>query len=288
MKIRQINNSNSAIQKSKLRPWQKKLHEIIFEADTFAGKAFDVALLMAILISIIAVMLESVPSIHSEYGTELRNIEWVLTVVFTIEYVTRIISIGKPLKYIISFYGLVDLLSLLPTYLGFFISGYHQLSVIRAFRLIRIFRVFKLGRYLGQGEVIINALKASRHKILVFLLMVLVICMIMGTTMYLVESPESGFTSIPRSIYWAIVTLTTVGYGDISPETPLGQGIASVIMILGYAIIAVPTGIVTSELTKADAARNVDPNTQVCPSCALEGHALEAKFCRNCGTNLHN
>lgn len=288
MKIRQINNNNQAIQKSKLKPWQKKLHEIIFEADTFAGKAFDVALLIAILLSILAVMLESVPSVHVEYGRELRYTEWVLTIVFTVEYITRIVSIGRPLKYIISFYGLVDLLSLLPTYFGFFISGYHQLSVIRAFRLIRIFRVFKLGRYLGQGDVIINALKASRHKILVFLLMVLVISMIMGTTMYLVESPESGFTSIPRSIYWAIVTLTTVGYGDISPETPLGQGIASMIMILGYAIIAVPTGIVTSELTKADSDRNLDPNTQVCPSCSLEGHAKSAKFCRRCGSALHD
>jgi len=283
MRIKQVHNNINAIEKNKLKPWQLKLHEIIFEADTFAGKLFDVSLLVAIILSILAVMLESVPSIQAAYGEELRLSEWILTVIFTAEYLLRIASIGRPFKYILSFYGLVDLLSILPTYIGFFFAGYHQLSIIRAFRLIRIFRVFKLGRYYGQGSEIVSALRASGPKIIVFLLTVMIISMILGTTMYLIESPDDGFTSIPRSIYWAIVTLTTVGYGDISPVTPLGQALASFIMILGYAIIAVPTGIVTSQLVKPDK----PITTQVCPECSKEGHDNNAEFCKHCGAYLH-
>lgn len=268
--------------KDELKPWQRKLHTVIYEADTFGGKVFDIALLIAILISIVAVMLESVPSIQKDHGELLVNIELTLTILFSIEYVLRIISIKKPLKYVFSFYGIVDLLSILPTYLTMF-GDYKHLSVIRGLRLIRIFRIFKLGRFLSQGTEIASALRSSRPKIVVFSLTVLVICIIMGTIMYLVESPEAGFTSIPRSIYWAIVTLTTVGYGDISPLTALGQGIASIIMLLGYAIIAVPTGIVTAELTRID---KKEHTTQNCPHCLKEGHDKDAKHCKYCGEKL--
>ena len=280
LKQRAISNSSEY---SGLKSWQKKIHEIIYEADTFYGKAFDVALLISILLSILAVMLESVPSIHSDYGSELRYIEWGFTILFSIEYVLRIICIGKPFRYVLSFYGLVDLLSILPTYIGYFVSGYHSLSVIRSLRLLRVFRIFKLGRFLGEGNLIISALKASRAKIIVFLVAVLTISIIMGTLMYLIESPESGYTSIPRSIYWAIVTLTTVGYGDISPITPLGQGIASIIMIMGYAIIAVPTGIVSAEIAK----QKPEPVVRnSCNNCSKEGHDEDADYCKYCGGKL--
>lgn len=274
---------HNPIQKSNLKPWQAKMHEVIFEADTKAGKLFDVLLLIAILLSVGLVMLESVPSIESNYGFELRVTEWVFTIFFTIEYICRLLSIGKPIYYVFSFYGIVDLLSILPTYLGLFFTSYHSLTVIRSLRLLRVFRVFKLGRYIGEGRIIIDALKASRPKIIVFLVAVLSICLIMGTLMYLIEDPKDGFTSIPRSIYWAIVTLTTVGYGDISPATPLGQALASFIMIMGYAIIAVPTGIVSNELNKIDQ-NNI--NTQSCPNCATEGHDNDAVHCKKCGSKL--
>lgn len=285
--MRQINfhtkeDKAAAIGKDELKPWQRKLHTVIYEADTFGGKFFDIALLIAILISIVAVMLESVPSIRKDHEELLVNIELTLTILFSIEYILRIISIKKPLKYVLSFYGIVDLLSILPTYLGMF-GNYKELSVIRGLRLIRIFRIFKLGRFLRQGSEIASALRSSRPKIVVFSLTVLMICIIMGTIMYLVESPEAGFTSIPRSIYWAIVTLTTVGYGDISPLTALGQGIASIIMLLGYAIIAVPTGIVTAELSKSD---KDQLTTQSCSNCLKEGHAKDAIHCKYCGEKL--
>ena len=233
--------SNTA---NKLSNWQLKLHEIIYEADTKAGKWFDILLLIAILLSVATVMLESVNSIAEQYGEELRIIEWTFTVLFTLEYIARLISIGKPLKYIFSFYGIIDLISLIPTYLGIFISGSHTLAVIRTIRLMRVFRILKLAQFISEANILIKALKASRAKIVVFLFAVLSLTFILGTLMYLLESPESGFTSIPTSIYWAIVTLTTVGYGDIAPQTVLGQTLASLIMIIGYAIIAVPTGIV--------------------------------------------
>ncbi|MCB0402652.1 MAG: ion transporter [Flavobacteriales bacterium] len=262
--------------------WKKQLHEIIFEADTTAGKWFDIILLWSILLSIVTVMLESVESISVIHGQELRLIEWFFTILFTVEYIARIISTGKPLKYIFSFYGIIDLVSILPTYFGIFISGTHTLSVIRSIRLLRVFRILKLAQFISEGNSLMVALRASRAKIVVFLFAVLSLTFILGTIMYLIESPESGFTSIPRSIYWAIVTLTTVGYGDIAPETVLGQTIASLIMIIGYAIIAVPTGIVGAEIARA----KTSTNTQACPSCSREGHDDDAEFCKYCGSKL--
>ncbi len=268
--------------KSKLSPWQLKLHDVIFEADTRAGKWFDILLLWAILLSVATVMLESVDSISAVYGEELRIIEWVFTLLFTLEYIARLISIGKPLKYVFSFYGIIDFVSIVPTYLGIFITGTQSLAIIRSIRLLRVFRILKLVRFIGEANVLIKVLKASRAKIVVFLFALLSLTFILGTIMYLIESPESGFTSIPRSIYWAIVTLTTVGYGDIAPQTVLGQTLASFIMIIGYAIIAVPTGIVGAELAKT----KVNLNTQACPECSLEGHDDDATHCKYCGATL--
>ncbi len=261
---------------------KKKLHEIIFEADTPAGKWFDIILLLSILASVVVVMLESVNSISNLYGAELRLIEWIFTILFTIEYFARIIATGKPLKYIFSFYGIIDLVSIIPTYMGLFISGTHTLSIIRSIRLLRVFRILKLVQFISEANTLMKALKASRAKIVVFLFAVLSLTFILGTLMYLIETPESGFTSIPRSIYWAIVTLTTVGYGDIAPQTVIGQTLASFIMIIGYAIIAVPTGIVGAEIAKTKS----NSNTQACPECSKEGHDDDAEFCKYCGAKL--
>jgi voltage-gated potassium channel len=268
-----------------LKPWQLKIHEIIFEANTFAGKLFDIVLLIAILLSITVVMLESVDSIREEYQTSILVTEWILTGLFTAEYILRIVSIKKPFKYIFSFYGIIDLVSIIPTYLTLFQISAHSLSVVRSLRLLRVFRVLKLGRFLKEGELILTALKNSRQKIVVFMVAILAIVTIMGTIMYMIESQDAGFTSIPRSIYWAIVTLTTVGYGDIAPETPIGQVFASVIMLLGYAIIAVPTGIMTNELNQAYKKKN-NLSHKVCMNCSKEGHDDEALYCDRCGTKL--
>jgi voltage-gated potassium channel len=268
-----------------LRPWQEKMHEIIYEADTPAGKLFDLLLLFLIVISIVAVMLESIKGINIKYGEQLNTLEWIITALFTLEFVARISCIAKPMKYVLSFYGIVDILSILPSYIGIFVAGNHSsLSVIRSLRLLRIFRILKLARYIGEANLLIKSLKASRPKILIFMFFVLSVTFILGTVMYIVESEESGFTSIPMSIYWAIVTLTTVGYGDIAPATALGQAIASFIMITGYAVIAVPTGIVSAEIAKID--RNSSISTQACPSCSLEGHDSDALHCKYCGVNL--
>ena len=267
-----------------LKSWQHKMHEVIYEADTKAGKIFDIGLLIIIILSISIVMLESVPSLHSDYGDFFDKAEWVFTVLFTLEYIARIISIGKPLKYIFSFYGIIDFLSIIPTYLGLFIIGSNSLMVIRSLRLMRVFRILKLGNFLNESKLLLESLKAARHKIAVFLLSILTMVIILGTVMYLVESADSGFTSIPRSIYWAIVTLTTVGYGDIAPTSPLGQFIASIVMILGYAIIAVPTGIVTNELIKSENRKEL--NTLACKSCSKERHETDAQFCKYCGEQL--
>ena len=259
------------------------LHEIIFEADTPAGKAFDIALLVAIVISVIAVLLESVVEIRAQYGTQLRALEWFLTILFTIEYLLRLISIGRPLKYARSFYGIIDLLAILPTYLSFFIAGSQSLLVIRALRLLRIFRVLKLAHFVGEASMLRAAIYASTRKIIVFLAFILTLMLIVGSLMYLVEGGNSGFTSIPQSIYWAVVTMTTVGYGDIAPATVLGKILASVVMILGYGIIAVPTGIVTVELAQS---RRKTVSTQSCPQCATDIHDPDANFCRICGARL--
>lgn len=261
---------------------RKRLFIVIFGTDTPAGKAFDVALLIAILISVLAVMLESVPSLNKGYGYVFKYAEWIFTVLFTLEYLTRIYVTDARRRYIFSFYGLIDLLSLLPTYLSLIFTGTQYLLIIRALRLLRVFRILKLGRFVGEGEQLGRALKASRHKITVFMGTVVMLVILLGTVMYLVEGRENGFTSIPLSIYWAIVTLTTVGYGDIAPQTILGQSIASFVMILGYAIIAVPTGIVTVELQKDIENRK----NKACRNCSSKGHDTDALFCKFCGEKL--
>ena len=273
--------------KNKKHSWRFRLHEIIYEADTPAGKIFDVILLIAILASIVFVMLETVKEFDQKYHTFLNIAEWVITILFTLEYIGRIIAIKRPSKYIFSFYGIIDLLSTIPKYLSFIFVGTHALVALRALRLLRIFRILKLARYVGASNRLLVALRASRAKIAVFLFFIVILCIILGTVMYLIEGDkDSGFTSIPESVYWAIVTLTTVGYGDIAPVTPLGQLIASVIMIMGYGIIAIPTGIVTAELTTNTS--EIHTNTQNCPNCAVDKHRDNAEFCYNCGELLND
>ncbi|MDP5076465.1 MAG: ion transporter [Nonlabens sp.] len=279
--------------------WRAKIHQVIYEADTPAGKLFDLVLLFIILVSIALVMLESVPSIGQKYGSLFLTLEWIVTIFFTIEYILRIVSIKHPWKYIFSFYGIIDLLSTLPLYLGLFIGGFNALLSIRSLRLLRVFRILKITQFIGESDKLKRALKASAPKIAVFLFAVLVISIIFGTLMYIIEGPESGFVSIPVAIYWCIVTLTTVGFGDIAPVTPLGQFIASLIMIMGYGIIAVPTGIVSSELTVTPGSKpskaNQQPspidhtgNTQVCRNCLAERHLNDAIYCHECGFHLHD
>lgn len=260
-----------------------RLHTIVYEADTPAGKFFDMALLVIILLSIAALILESVASIRMAYGKELIVIEWAITIFFTIEYIVRILAVRRPLKYIFSFYGVIDLLATVPLYIDLLFPGFHFFLALRAMRLLRIFRILKLMHFVGASNLLFIALVRSRSKIFVFLYTVLVLCIIMGTVMYMVEGPENGFTSIPVSIYWTIVTLTTVGFGDITPATPLGQFISSIIMIMGYGIIAVPTGIVTSELARQ---HRVNSNTRACPDCAEGNHRDDADFCFHCGARL--
>ncbi|HEX9980306.1 MAG TPA: ion transporter [Flavobacterium sp.] len=260
-----------------------KLHEVIHEADTPAGKLFDLILLAVIIISIAAVMLESVGSIERKYGAALEIVEWIITFFFTLEYIGRIITVRKPLRYITSFYGVTDLLATLPAYIDLLFPGLHFLVSLRAIRLLRIFRILKLAHFVGAGNLLVIALNKSRIKIAVFLFSVIVLCIILGTIMYMVEGPENGFSNIPVSIYWTIVTLTTVGFGDITPQTPLGQFISTIIMIVGYGIIAVPTGIVTSEIA---ANRKTNVNTQACPDCGANVHEDDANFCYKCGGNL--
>lgn len=274
------------IKKNKEKNWKVKLHDIIYEADTPAGKLFDIILLFVILFSIFLVMLESVESINAQYGYILDISEWIITILFSIEYLARIITVKNPRKYIFSFYGIIDLLSTIPKYLSLFILGAHSLVVIRALRLLRVFRILKLTRFIGESANFGKALRQSRAKIAVFITFVIVLCIILGSVMYLIENDkESGFTSIPRSVYWAIVTLTTVGYGDIAPITALGQFIASLIMILGYGIIAIPTGIVTSEMTRADK-KLIPNNTQNCVNCSEAYHQDKAEFCHKCGHKI--
>ncbi len=263
--------------------WRHRLHEIIFEADTPAGKTFDVILIWCIVFSVTAVILESVTDIRNAYGTILYTVEWFFTLLFTIEYVLRIISVTKPTKYIKSFFGIVDLLAVIPTYVSIFIPGSQYLLSIRILRLLRVFRVFKLSTYLSEAQIIMDALRASRRKIFVFLFAVIMIVIIIGSSMYVIEGEKNGFLDIPTSIYWSIVTLTTVGYGDLSPQTPMGKALASLVMIMGYGIIAVPTGIVTAELSQAG---RKEVSTQACPSCGSEGHDPDATHCKYCGTPL--
>jgi voltage-gated potassium channel len=264
-------------------PLRSRLHEIIFEADTPAGKLFDVLLIVSIVLSVVMVMLDSVGSIQVKYGRLLFIGEWFFTILFTIEYLLRLYSVGRPLAYATSFFGIIDLMAVLPTYLSILFPGTQYFLVIRILRVLRIFRVLKLVQYLGEARMLSQALQASRRKIIVFLFVVLTLVVLFGSLMYVIEDPRNGFTSIPRSIYWAIVTLTTVGYGDISPQTGLGQAVSAIIMIIGYGIIAVPTGIVTAELTQVYK-RNI--STQACQECSAEGHDSDAKFCKYCGARL--
>jgi voltage-gated potassium channel len=270
---------HTAREEKPLSPKRKLLYEIIFEAETPMGQAFDVALLIAILLSVLAVLLESVAKIQEEYGTWLYGIEWFFTLLFTLEYGLRLSSVMRPHRYALSFFGIIDLLAIIPTFLSFFFVGAQSLLVIRVLRLLRLFRVFKLTRYMGEARFLVAALKASRYKITVFLLTVTSVVVIMGALMYLIEGPASGFTSIPRGIYWSIVTMTTVGYGDIAPQSIVGQTLAAVLMIMGYGIIAVPTGIVTVEL--AQTARNV--TVASCRACGFNESDSKARFCRLCG-----
>lgn len=284
----------------KKRDWRERLHEIIYEADTPEGKLFDVILLIAIIASIIFVMLESIREIDVRWHAYLDAAEWIITILFTLEYIARIICVRQPMKYVTSFYGVIDLLSTVPKYLSLIFAGTHALVALRALRLLRVFRILKLARFLGASNYLVNALKASRAKIAVFLFAVVILAVIFGTIMYLVEGEENGFSNIPKSIYWCIVTLTTVGFGDIAPVTPLGQFIATLIMILGYGIIAVPTGIVASEYStqmntaKGEKSPNnqkgpitpIHLNSQSCPNCLADKHKDDAEFCYKCGYRL--
>lgn len=268
---------------SRPRPrWRARLHEVIFESDTAAGRAFDLALLGAIVVSVIAVMLESVAEIRQRHGDLLRVVEWTLTIAFTAEYVLRLLAVDRPGRYARSFYGIVDLLAIAPTYLSLVAPATQSFMVIRAIRLLRVFRVLKAAHFLREADALTTALRASRRKITVFLGAIVTVALIAGALMYVIEGEEHGFSSVPRSVYWAVVTMTTVGYGDIAPRTPLGQFVAACLMIVGYAIIAVPTGIVSAELVNV--ARPV--SRQACPACGAEGHDVDAAHCKYCGAHL--
>jgi voltage-gated potassium channel len=265
---------------------RRRVYEIIFEADTRAGKIFDLTLLLMILASVLAVTLDTVVRFHESHHDLLYFAEWFFTIAFTIEFALRIYTVDQPLRYIFSFYGMVDLLSILPTYLSLILPGTQHLLVIRILRLLRVFRVLKLARYVSESQVLMTAISNSRAKITVFLFCVSTLVVVVGAAMYVIEGPEHGFTSIPRSMYWAVVTLTTVGYGDITPQTTTGQLLSSFVMIMGYGIIAIPTGIVTAELTSVGKPRPI--TTRTCPSCLTEGHLLTASYCRDCGSPLRD
>src|SRR5215217_6762550 len=266
------------------RPWRERLHQVIYESTTTGGKAFDVALLLLITASILVVMLDSVASWHQRYGTLFRWLELAFTLLFTVEYVLRLISIQKPLRFVFSFLGIIDLLAITPGYLSLFYAGAQSLLVVRSLRLLRVFRIFKLTHFLSEMEFLGVAIRGSLRKVSIFMMVVIMLVIVLGSVMYLVERGQNGFTSIPTSIYWAIVTITTVGYGDISPVTPMGKAVASFIMLIGYGIIAVPTGIVTTEM--AMAVRRKEESAESCPRCGREGHDRDARFCKYCGSAL--
>jgi len=263
--------------------WRARTYEVIFLADTPAGKLFDVALILAIIVSVAVVMLDSVEAIAASHRQAFRMAEWVFTLLFSVEYVLRLSTVRRPLGYALSFFGVVDLLAVLPTYLGLLLPGGQYLIVIRFLRVLRVFRVLKLAQYVGEARTLGAALRASRYKITVFLFTVMTIVVVVGAVMFLLEGPEAGFTSIPRGVYWAVVTLTTVGYGDIAPLTPVGQALAAVVMIMGYGIIAVPTGIVTVELAHQAQKMGSSHN---CPACGKDTHDGDARFCKECGEEL--
>ena len=272
--------------KSKFDTFRQKVNIIIYGTNTSYGRLFDLVLLGVIVVSVIIVMLETVKGFDQKYHVELIVLEWIITIFFTIEYILRIISIKKPVRYIFSFYGIIDLLATLPMYLSLFFAGASVLSILRAVRLLRLFKILKHPKFSNQSSHLHQALVASKGKILIFMYFMLVSSVIIGSIMYVVEGQEGGFTSVPISIYWTIVTLTTVGYGDISPITPLGQSIASIVMIMGYGIIAVPTGIVSAEFASFNAKKSLPERVNPCPSCGVDGHEFNAKYCYNCGDAL--
>ncbi|HUG23726.1 ion transporter [Piscinibacter sp.] len=264
--------------------WRLRLYIVIFEADTRAGRRFDLALIGLILASVAVVVLDSIADIHARYEAPLRMLEWTFTILFTVEYIARLACVRHPLRYARSGYGIIDLLAVLPTYLAALVPGLHALLDVRVLRLLRIFRILKLGEYVAEFSALGQALAASRRKILVFLAFVLLVVLVMGTLMYVVEGPANGFTNIPISVYWAITTMTTVGFGDITPHTNLGRGVASLMMLLGWGTLAVPTGIVTAEFTALRLSGA--PTTRTCHECLSEGHLPSARFCRDCGARL--
>ncbi|QDT01554.1 ion transporter [Adhaeretor mobilis] len=274
-----------------LSGWQRRWHEIIFEADTPAGKAFDITLLVLIVISVVGVLIQSTPTYEELYqpkwGRTLDLLEWVITILFTVEYIARLACVAHPLRYVFSFYGIVDLLAILPSYLAPFVSGTQALATIRTLRLLRVFRVFKLGDHLAESRTLLKIVKQTRTKITVFLSVIMIAITVLGTIMYVIErdEPGSGFTSIPISIYWAIVTLTTVGYGDIAPVTVLGKTVAGMMMLIGYSITVVTIGIFAAVVLGAKEEKQV-PSTQSCPNCLSEDHAADAKYCKRCGSLL--
>lgn len=267
---------------------RQKIHDVIYEADTPAGKVFDISLIIVIIISVLLVALETVGWINQQYYDILNIAEWVITILFTIEYILRIVSVHHPSKYIFSFYGIIDFLAMIPKYISLFVIGAHleTMMAIRALRILRIFRVLHISRYIGESNFLVRSLLVSRAKIIIFLLFVLIMCILFGTLMYLVEGPEAGFNSIPESIYWCISTISTVGYGDIVPLTGMGKFLASMLMILGYGIIAVPTGIISAEM--AQRRKNVDVNTTVCAECMNDKHKDNAIYCHECGSHLED
>lgn len=271
---------------SAFKRYQDKTREIIFEADTPLGKLFDVVLIGLILLSVLTVMLDSVQAYHVQYARQFYLIEWGFTIIFTIEYVLRLSCIERPTRYARSFFGIVDLIAILPTYLSLFIPGSHYLLVVRLLRVLRVFRVLKIVQYVGEADLLMRALRESRRKVTIFVFGVFTIATIAGSLMYMIEGESSGYTSIPRSVYWAVVTLTTVGYGDISPVTPQGQALAMLIMLMGYGVIAVPTGIVSVELARATERQNM--SVRACQSCGGEYHARDAKYCKHCGEKLQD
>ena len=266
-----------------IKNWRGRLHEIIFGAETPAGRTFDVLLIASIFLSIIVVMLDSVASISAVCGRQLFLLEWFFTLLFTVEYLLRLSCIGRPWRYASSFFGVIDLLAVLPSYLSLLLPGAEIFLVIRILRVLRIFRVLKLVQYIGEANLLIKAMKASMRKITVFMFAVLSLVIIFGSLIYLIEGEQNGFTSIPRSIYWAIVTMTTVGYGDISPKTGFGQALAALVMIIGYSIIAVPTGIVTAEITQQ---LKKKISNRPCPECGASNHDDDAEYCKYCGVSL--
>ena len=272
------------MKKGKAITWRSKLHDTIYESNTTAGKIFDIALLLLIILSIVIVILDSIKSYNRQYASLFTILEWIFTILFTAEYILRLVSIDKPWRYVFSFLGIIDLLAIIPSYLSIFFIGAESLMVFRVLRFLRVFRIFKLTHFLSEMQFLKAAIAGSLKKISIFMMVVLGLVIILGSVMYLVEGGRNGFSSIPDSIYWAIVTITTVGYGDISPVTSLGKFIASFIMLIGYGIIAVPTGIITTEMALAERSRKQGHET--CPGCGKEGHDQDAIFCKRCGSLL--